>query len=149
MVTVKMLKPYYIKMNSEYIKIILAYQYFTLLIDKKLYHFVPIEGREILINRKTKKVVNTETKFAFQKNKEIIYITMKKLTSLVDFMDQLGEIIKPYYENPLAVYENDSTLSDSTNKLIRQLESDNVKRLIDKSLDDRDADTFNELVKLL
>ena len=144
-----MLKPYYIKMNSEYIKIILAYQYFTLLIDKKLYHFVPIEGREILINRKTKKVVNTETKFAFQKNKEIIYITMKKLTSLVDFMDQLGEIIKPYYENPLAVYENDSTLSDSTNKLIRQLESDNVKRLIDKSLDDRDADTFNELVKLL
>src|SRR5690606_40154579 len=62
MVTVKMLKPYYIKLNSEYIRIILAYQYFSLLIDNKLYHFVPIEGREILINRKTRKVVNTETR---------------------------------------------------------------------------------------
>ncbi|HLS23567.1 MAG TPA: IDEAL domain-containing protein [Pseudogracilibacillus sp.] len=149
MVTVKMLKPYYIKMNSEYIKIILAYQYFTLLIDQKLYHFVPIEGREILINRKTKKVVNTETKFAFQKDDDIIYITMKKLTSLVDFMDQLGEIIKPYYENPMATFEEDIELSESTNKLIRKLELDNVKRLIDESLDKRDEETFKELIKLL
>lgn len=149
MVTVKMLKPYYIKMNSEYIKVILAYQYFTLLIDDNLYHFVPIEGREILINRNTKKVVNTETKFAFQKDDDIIYITMKKLTSLVDFMDQLSEIIKPYYENPLGAYEDDTNLSNSTNKLMRKLESDNVKRLIDKSLDDRDVNTFRELVKLL
>lgn len=144
-----MLKPYYIKMNSEYIKIILAYQYFTLLIDQKLYHFVPIEGREILINRKTKKVVNTETKFAFQKDDDIIYITMKKLTSLVDFMDQLGEIIKPYYENPMATFEEDIELSESTNKLIRKLELDNVKRLIDESLDKRDEETFKELIKLL
>lgn len=149
MVTVKMLKPYYIKMNSEYIKIILAYQYFTLLIDDNLYHFVPIEGQEILINRKTKKVVNTETKFAFQKDDDIIYITMKKLTSLVDFMDQLDEIIKPYYENPLVVYEDDTKFSQSTNDLIKKLEIDNVKRLIDRSLDERDANTFNELVKLL
>src|SRR5699024_8255344 len=135
MVTVKMLKPYYIKMNSEYIRIILAYQYFTLLIDKKLYHFVPIEGREILINRKTKKVVNTETKFAFQRDNDIIYITMKKLTSLVDFMDQLGEIIKPYYENPLVVYKDDTKFSAETNQLISELEAENVKRLIDQSLD--------------
>src|SRR5699024_4045253 len=120
-----------------------------LLIDGRLYHFVPIEGREILINRKTKKVVNTETKFAFQKDDDIIYITMKKLTSLVDFMDQLGEIIKAYYENSLVVYEEDTNLSKSTNQLVRELELANVKRLIDKSLDNRDANTFNELVKLL
>lgn len=149
MVTVKMLKPYYIKMNSEYIRIILAYQYFSLLIDKKVYHFVPIEGREILINRKTKKVVNTETKFAFQKGKEIIYITMKKLTSLVDFMDQLSEIIKPYYENSLAVRNEDTQLSESTNFLISELEVQNIKRLIDKSLDEGDIQTFHQLVKML
>lgn len=136
-------------MNSEYIRVILAYQYFTLLIDKKLYHFVPIEGREILINRKTKKVVNTETKFAFQRDNDIIYITMKKLTSLVDFMDQLGEIIKPYYENPLVVYKDDTKFSAETNQLIKQLEEENIKRLIDQSLDDRDANKFKELVNLL
>jgi|SRR5699024_10667678 len=150
MVTVKMLKPYYVKMNSQYIKVILAYQYFTLLIDGKLYHFVPIEGREILINRKTKKVVNTETKFAFQMENDIIYITMKKLTSLSDFMDQLNEIVRPYYENNAVVMDEvEVTLSESTNQLIAKLESDNIKRLIDQSLDDKDLDSFTKLTKLL
>src|SRR5699024_3395396 len=103
MVTVKLLKPYYIKMNSEYIRVILAYQYFSLNVNQKVYDCVPSVGREILVNRKTKQVVNTETKFAIQKGKDIIYITMKKLTSLSDFMDQLEEIIKPYYEKTEAL----------------------------------------------
>ncbi|MEI3607482.1 hypothetical protein SPD48_17520 [Pseudogracilibacillus sp. SE30717A] len=149
MVTVKLLKPYYIKMNSEYIRIILAYQYFSLLINKKVYHFVPIEGQEILINRKTKQVVNTETKFAFQKGKEIIYITMKKLTSLVDFMDQLEEIIKPYYEKTLSIQKQDEQINEKTERLIKELEEQNIKRLIDKSLDEGDIHTFNTLVQLL
>src|SRR5690625_1899070 len=149
MVSVKLLKPYYIKMNSEYIRIILAYQYFSLFINKKVYHFVPIQGQEILINRKTKQVVNTETKFAFQKGKEIIYITMKKLTSLVDFMDQLEEIIKPYYEKSLEVQKQENELNEQTELMIKELEVQNIKRLIDISLDERDIHTFNTLVKLL
>ena len=156
MVSVKMLKPYYIKMNSEYIRIILAYQYFSLFINKKVYHFVPIEGQEILVNRRTKKVVNTETKFAFQKGKDVIYITVKKLTSLVDFMDQLEDIIEPYYEaeknikepNALAV-QNDKELNDMTELLIKELEAENIKRLIDQSLDERDESSFQQLTKLL
>jgi len=149
MVSVKLLKPYYIKMNSEYIRIILAYQYFSLLINKKVYHFVPIEGQEILINRKTKQVVNTETKFAFQKGKDIIYITVKKLTSLVDFMDQLEAIIKPYYEKSVALQKQDDELNEQTTQIMKELETQNIKRLIDKSLDERDVQTFNTLVKLL
>src|SRR5690625_1078371 len=145
MVSVKLLKPYYIKMNSDYIRIILAYQYFSLLIDKKVYHFVPIEGQEILVDRRTKEVVNTDTKFAFQKGKEIIYITMKKLTSLVDFMDQLEEIIKPYYEKSLIVREQDKELHEQTEKMIKELEIQNIKRLIDKSLDENDEATFKAL----
>ncbi len=149
MVSVKILKPYYIKMNSEYIRIILAYQYFSLLINKKVYHFVPIEGQEILINRKTKQVVNTETKFAFQKGKDIIYITMKKLTSLGDFMDQLEEIIKPYYEKALVPATRPNELNENTALLIKELETENIKRLIDRSLDKLDKETFDMLVKHL
>src|SRR5690625_4055422 len=147
MVSVKLLKPYYIKMNSEYIRVILAYQYFSLFINKKVYHFVPIEGSEILVNRRTKKVVNTETKFAFQKGKEVIYITMKKLTTLVDFMDQLEEIIQPYYEteeekNSLVVHQPEDDLNDVTALIIKELEVQNIKRLIDQSLDTYDEETF-------
>jgi len=149
MVTVKLLKPYYIKMNSEYIRVILAYQYFSLFINKKVYHFVPIEGQEILVNRKTKQVVNTETKFAFQKGKDIIYITMKKLTSLSDFMDQLEDIIKPYHETAIERVPSQSELNEQTGRLIEKLERDNNMRLIDNALDKKDEEKFNMLVKLL
>lgn len=149
MVSVKLLKPYYIKMNSEYIRVILAYQYFSLLINKKVYHFVPIEGQEILVNRKTKQVVNTETKFAFQKGTDVIYITMKKLTSLADFMDQLEEIIKPYYERPLIAPSTDEAISKDTEAIIKSLEQENIRRLIDISLDNKDVDTFRELTNML
>ncbi|HLR72889.1 MAG TPA: IDEAL domain-containing protein [Pseudogracilibacillus sp.] len=154
MVSVKLLKPYYIKMNSEYIRIILAYQYFSLFINKKVYHFVPIEGQEILVNRRTKKVVNTETKFAFQKGKDVIYITMKKLTSLVDFMDQLEEIIEPYYEEEKnkersLVVQPKEKLNEKTTLIIKELEEQNVRRLIDQALDERDVNAFYNLSKLL
>lgn len=147
MVTVKMLKPYYIKMNSEYIRVILAYQYFSLFIDEQVYHFVPIEGQEILINRKTKRVVNTETKFAFQKGKEVLYITVKKLTTLLDFMNQLEVIIGPYYETDLA--REEQLINEENELLFRELEKQNVKRLIDTSLDENDEVLFKELCKLI
>src|SRR5699024_2810806 len=117
MVTVKLLKPYYIKMNSEYIRVILAYQYFSLIINKKVYHFIPIEGQEILVNRKTKQVVNTETKFAFQNGKDIVYLTMKKLTTLEDFMNQLDDIIKPYYDKKVEEHKKYERSEEHTSEL--------------------------------
>jgi len=143
MVSIKLLKPYFIKMNSEYIRIILAYQYFSLLINKKVYHFVPIEGQEILINRRTKQVINTETKFAFQKGKDIIYITIKKLTTLEDFMAQIEQIIKPYYNTK----DTEELEGEEVSLLIKELELQNIKRLIDKTLDNQDRETFQQLVR--
>ncbi len=144
MVTVKLLKPYYIKMSSDYIRIILAYQYFSLLINNQVYHFIPVEGKEIRINRKTKQVVNTETKFAFQKGSDTIYITMKKLTSLTDFMDQLTKIVEPYYTNEV------SQIEENKNKLLfEEMERANVLRLIDEALDKGDQENFNLLIDLL
>ncbi|HLR22767.1 MAG TPA: hypothetical protein VK100_03490 [Pseudogracilibacillus sp.] len=149
MVTVKMLKPYYIKMNSEYIRVILAYQYFSLLINNNVYHFVPIEGQEILVNRKTKQVVNTETKFAFQKGKDVIYMTMKKLTSLSDFMDQLESIVQPYYDKSVMLPFKKDGLNIDTEELIKEMEEQNVKRLIDFAIDERDEQAFHQWIDVL
>ena len=150
MVSVKLLKPYYIKMNSEYIRVILAYQYFSLIINKKVYHFIPIEGQEILVNRKTKQVVNTETKFAFQNGKDIVYLTMKKLTTLEDFMNQLDDIIKPYYDKKVEEHKKyEDKIDDQTAIIITKLEKQNIIRLIDKALDEKDEKMFQYLTKLL
>src|SRR5699024_11149063 len=102
----------------------------------------------------TKKVVNTETKFAFQKGKDVIYITMKKLTSLVDFMDQLEEIIEPYYEEEennerKLVVQLKETLNEMTKLIVNEIEEENVKRLIERAHDERDKNAFYNLSKLL
>ncbi|MGM8364568.1 IDEAL domain-containing protein [Virgibacillus sp. W0181] len=145
MVTVKMLKPYYIKMSNEYVRVILAYQYFSVVINQKVYQFVPIEEKEIRIDRKTQEIVNIESKFAFQKGKDIIYITMKKLISLPDFLIQLHTIVKPYYIEE----ETSEETNENNSYIITELERLNVKRLIDEALDERDDQAFYELVKLL
>lgn len=149
MVSVKLLKPYYIKMNAEYIRVILAYQYFSLIINKKVYHFIPIEGQEILVNRNTRKVVNTETKFAFQNGNDIVYLTMKKLVSLEDFLSQLDEIIQPYEKHLQNQEVIQAEVDDQTARFIKALERKNILRLIDKALDERNVKAFSKLSKQL
>lgn len=149
MVSVKLLKPYYIKMNAEYIRVILAYQYFSLIINKKVYHFIPIEGQEILVNRNTKKVVNTETKFAFQNGNDIVYLTMKKLVSLKDFMAQLDEIIQPYEKHLQKNQLIKDEVDEQTALFMKELESRNILKMIDKALDERDESAFSQLVSLI
>src|SRR5690625_3162430 len=96
-----MLKPYYIKSDAHYIRVVLAYQYFAIFVNQEVYQFIPTEAKEIRINRKTQKIVNIEAKFAFQKGKNIIYIPMTELISLPDFLIQLYSIVETYYSQGL------------------------------------------------
>ncbi|UJL45367.1 IDEAL domain-containing protein [Virgibacillus sp. NKC19-16] len=144
MVTVNMLKPYYIKAEVDYVRVILAYQYFSVLINQKVYQFIPVEAKEIRINRRTRKVENVEAKFAFQKGKEVVYMTISELILLPDFVNQLHSIAEPYY-----ISENTTDRINESAIMIRELENENVKRLIDKALDERDEEAFNTLVRYL
>lgn len=143
MITVKMLKPYYIKANSQHVRIVLAYRYFSVVINEDVFQFIPIEAKEIRINRSNKEIVNVESRFAFQKDKKIIYMSMTELISLPDFITQLHAIAKPYFKKNTE--EGDQEIDD----LIEELETHNVKRLIDKALDNRDYQALRELVKYL
>lgn len=142
-----MLKPYYIKTDAHRIRVILAYQYFSIFINKEVYHFIPIENKEIVIDRKTKRIVNIEDRFAFQKGKDIIYFKMSELIALPDFLIQLFFIIESYdsrtQNNPK------DKQSQETEFIIQELERLNTERLIDKALDERDESLFYSLVKLL
>ncbi|MEN1967339.1 IDEAL domain-containing protein [Lentibacillus sp. N15] len=145
MVTVKMLKPYYIKADEAHVRVILAYQYFTVSIQDQLYHFVPNEAKEIRINRNTQQVDNIEANFAFQKGKDIIHIPMTKLVSLPDFQTELKKITEPYMKShePINININENAA------IIEGLEQQNIKRLIDIALDKRDEALFHTLVPLL
>lgn len=139
MITVKMLKPYYIKANPKIVRIVLAYQYFSVSIKNEVYQFIPSDEKEIRINRYNKKIENIGARFAFQKGKNIVYMSMTDLISLPDFIFQLHTIAEPYF------VKNIEPTNDDTNKLIEELELQNLKRLIDQALDVRDYNTLKEL----
>ena len=147
MVTVKMLKPYYIKTEETHVRIILAYQYFSVLINRKVYQFIPVEANEIRIDRRTKKVVNTEAVFAFQNGKDVVNLPMSKLISLPDFLKQLDAIAESYYiqENEVSI----SIMEEELAILIDEMERNNIMRLIDLALDRRDKQAFDRLTNLL
>lgn len=142
-----MLKPYYIKTDEKYVRIILAYQYFSIDVKGKVYQFIPVEANEIKVNRQTKKIENIHAKFAFQHEKDVVYVTMAKLVTLPDFLKQLHSITASYFyensTNSIIVKEIESAV------IIGKLEKDNLKRLIDKALDEKDEKLFYELTELL
>lgn len=146
LVTVRELKPYHIKVNDDYIHIILAYQYFTISIDNAIYKFVPVAAKEIKINRKTKQIQNGNDLFAFQKEKNVIHIGINDLLYNPDFLIQIHSIAEPYYL-PDAQTEQASNWNIDT--FIKELEERNIKQLIDDALDNNDADTFYELARYL
>lgn len=148
MLTVKMLKPYYIKTDEKYIRVILAYQYFAIFMNGEVYQFIPKEEKEIQIHRATQKVVNLESKFAFQRGKDVIYISMTDLISLPDFLSQLHSIVESYYTTHNK--EEPSTHERAEiDIIIEGLERNNIRRLIDQALDEKDEKTFYTLSQLL
>src|SRR5699024_4111052 len=147
MLTVKMLKPYYVKVDREYLRLILGYQYFTVFMNDAEYEFIPTESKEIKINRRTRKIENIEDKFAFQKGTDVIYITMNELIYLPDFMIHLYDIAKPYYTRDIDAKQQEE--NDTNEAIIDELERLNVKRMIDKALDERDEESFYTLLKML
>ncbi|WP_106496618.1 IDEAL domain-containing protein [Lentibacillus sp. Marseille-P4043] len=147
MVTVKELKPYHIKVDKDYVHVILAYNYFAVCVDEEVYEFVPVKAKEIKVDRKTKRIKNMGDTFAFQKGKSIIQFTMADLIYLPEFLIQLHTIAGPYYigdENKTAI---DTNMDNQA--IMDELEQQNIKRLIDKALDENDEDAFYSLVKLL
>lgn len=146
MVTVKTLKPYYIKVDSRAIRVILAYKHFSVLINGELYQFIPIEAKEIRINRKTRKIENIGARFAFQREKDIVYIAMTKLVSLPDFLLQLYAIVESYFSEQNNQMKEMKEVDEDIDLIIQKLEKDNIKRLIDQSLDCRDKEAFQKLV---
>ncbi|WP_077624723.1 IDEAL domain-containing protein [Sediminibacillus massiliensis] len=142
MLSVKRFKPYYIKEERDCVRVVLAYQYFSLLLDDKVYQFVPLEAREIRVNRQTRKVENENDIFVFQKGKEYNRLPLSDLMKLKDFLTQLDTIVHPYLlKTPIQ--------PDEAGPIIEALERENVKRLIDRALGEKDKEAFVKYTEIL
>lgn len=138
------LEPYYIKTYDEYIHIVLEKEHFTLLLNNEAYKFHPIIADEIIINRKTQQIENVDDTVAFIKDEHVKYYKIGQLIYIPKFLNELSSIAEPYY-----VYDSQDDEQSGDAPLWEQLEKDNVKRLIDKALDERNEDEFYALLTLL
>ena len=62
MIQVNYMKPFYTKISDTTLKLVFAYQYFSVVKDEELYYFVPIEGKEIIVNLSTRQIENLDRK---------------------------------------------------------------------------------------
>lgn len=139
-----MLKPCQVQVNRDNIFILLKDSYFTMEIDKNIYEFVDQKERKVIVNRETGKIENTDSMMAFKKEDNIVYIALSELTLMPEFLIEIYYIAKPYYKN-----KQKRTLANETDLIISELEQQNIKRLIDRALDEKNKKEFHELIKFL
>ncbi|SET08709.1 IDEAL domain-containing protein [Oceanobacillus limi] len=147
MVIVNLLEPYSINKDAEYLYVQLEKHCFSISIEDEAYDFVPVKANQIKIDRETKKIQDVDAAFAFQNEHNTVYITMEELINIPDFLIKLYFITKPYFDDNVEFEE--TNVNDDVEIIIDELEQQNVKRLIDKALDERDEEQFHKLLKLL
>lgn len=144
MLHVKLMKPFYTKKEDHLVRFVFAYQYFSILKDDELFHFIPVEGKEIVVNLNTFQVENLSEVFVFQKGNRFIRLPLYQLLLVSDIHMHLQAILQEEREGLLEV--NDQAKQEAE-EAIQFLEQENFNRMIDHALALHDEAMFNDLIK--
>ncbi|WP_371414470.1 IDEAL domain-containing protein [Jeotgalibacillus sp. R-1-5s-1] len=144
LLTVKMMKPFYTLQEGNELKLVFAYQYFSVVKGEEVYQFIPVESNEIRINLKTKQIENLTDIFVFQRGTRIFRVPLFQLLQISDLLEHLQAIAQFYIQQIQSEEEEEAMNEEITN-----LELQNLYRLIDKALLEGDRDLFMELTEKL
>ncbi|WP_075618345.1 transcriptional regulator [Paenisporosarcina indica] len=142
MLQVQLMKPFYSKREGQKMKLVFAYQYFSILKDEDLFHFIPIEGKEIIVNMHTYQVENLSEVFVFQKGNRFIRLPLYQLLLVSDIHMHLQTILQHGEEER----EPTSEIIEEASEFITLLEEANLSRMIDYALQTRNEDLFKRLL---
>ncbi|MBT2583776.1 transcriptional regulator [Planococcus sp. ISL-109] len=143
MLHVKLMKPFYTKREGHRIKFVFAYQYFSIVKDDEVFHFIPVEGKEIIVNLNTFQVENLSEVFVFQKGNRFIRLPLYQLLLVSDIHTHLQSILKE--ERAELIEVNEQTKKEAT-EAIQFLEQENFNRMIDQALAAGDKELFEKLL---
>ena len=146
MIHVQYLKPFYTKVTDNSLRLVFAYQYFSITKDEELYHFIPVDGKEMIINLNTMQIENLSEIFVFQRGNRFIRYPLYQLLVQSDVHDHLMSIIDDAVTQKetvnLVTCKEESEIDD----IITLLEERNLERLIDEALAERNEALFYDLV---
>lgn len=144
MLHVKLMKPFYTKKEDHLVKFVFAYQYFSIMKDDELFHFIPVEGKEIVVNLNTFQVENLSEVFVFQKGNRFIRLPLYQLLLVSDIHTHLQAILQ---EERAGLLEVNGQAKQEAEEAIHFLEQENFNRMIDYALSERNEEMFHHLLE--
>lgn len=144
MLQIRRIEPFYTKRVGDQLKLVFAYQYFSVLKDDELFNFIPVEGKEIIINLKNLQIENLSDVFVFQRGSRFIRLPLYQLLLVSNIHDHLQKILAGMQ---IDVIQNKSSVEARSEyaDLLEELEEVNRQHLIDVALETRNEQLFNDL----
>jgi len=146
MMQVQYMKPFYTKITGDKLRLVFAYQYFSILKENEIFHFIPIEGKEMIINLNTQQIENLSEVFVFQKGNRFIRLPLYQLLLITNVHEHLAPILENATPKPQLPLVSSVTVGE-VDQLVTELEQKNYDYLIDQALLDNDKALFFDLLQ--
>jgi len=146
MMQVQYMKPFYTKITGDKLRLVFAYQYFSILKENEIFHFIPIEGKEMIINLNTQQIENISEVFVFQKGNRFIRLPLYQLLLITNVHEHLAPILENATPKPQLPLVSSVTVGE-VDQLVTELEQKNYDYLIDQALLDNDKALFFDLLQ--
>ena len=148
MLSVQRMTPFFTRKEEFRLRLVFAYQYFSIVKGDELFHFIPTEGKEIVINMKSLQVENLGEVFVFQRGNSFIRLPLYQLLLISDIHMHLKNIMEVSLDVDMEVQvELAEEVLVESKELIESLETENRHRMIDYALETNDLNLFNELTE--
>lgn len=148
MLSVQRMTPFFTRKEEFRLRLVFAYQYFSIVKGDELFHFIPTEGKEIVINMKSLQVENLGEVFVFQRGNRFIRLPLYQLLLISDIHTHLKSIMEGSLDVDMEIQvELTEEVLVESKELIESLEIENRHRMIDYALETNDLNLFNELTE--
>ena len=144
MLSVQRMTPFFTSQEDFRLRLVFAYQYFSIIKGGEVYQFVPSEGKEIVVNIKSLQVENLGEVFVFQRGNRFIRLPLYQLLLISDLHLHLSSILEGTLNLQLEIPE---VVIGEAEEIIKELESDNRLRMIDYALETNNRILFIQLTE--
>ncbi|MCM3636508.1 transcriptional regulator [Sporosarcina luteola] len=144
MLSVQRMTPFFTSQEDFRLRLVFAYQYFSIIKGGEVYQFVPSEGKEIVVNVKSLQVENLGEVFVFQRGNRFIRLPLYQLLLISDLHLHLSSILEGTLNLKLEIPEE--VILEAA-ALLKEIESDNRLRMIDYALETNNRTLFTQLTE--
>lgn len=144
MLSVQRMTPFFTSQEDFRLRLVFAYQYFSIIKGGEVYQFVPSEGKEIVVNIKSLQVENLGEVFVFQRGNRFIRLPLYQLLLISDLHLHLSSILEGTLNLQLEIPE---VVIQEAEEMIKEFESDYRLRMIDYALETNNRPLFTQLTE--